>query len=183
MLNESCKTLATWAEHPDTEHLTLAVNVSAKQFNREGFVEQIKIILDKTHINPQRLKLEITESIILVNVEKIIEAMNALRELGISFSMDDFGTGYSSLSYLQRLPLSQLKIDKSFVRDLAIDNNDAVIIRTILALGNSLGINVIAEGVETELQRDYLASVGCQFFQGYLFGKPEPLSVFEQHFI
>jgi diguanylate cyclase (GGDEF)-like protein/PAS domain S-box-containing protein len=182
VLNESCQTLAAWAKRPETESLTLAVNVSAKQFNREDFIEQIKRILDKTAINPQRLKLEITESIILVNVEQIIETMNALRELGISFSMDDFGTGYSSLSYLQRLPLSQLKIDQSFVRDLTIDSNDAAIIRTILALGKSLNISVIAEGVETEQQRDYLASVGCQFFQGYLFGKPELLSVFEQNF-
>jgi diguanylate cyclase (GGDEF)-like protein/PAS domain S-box-containing protein len=182
VLNESCKTLATWAERPETRHLTLAVNVSAKQFCRDNFVEQIKVILDKTRINPQRLKLEITESIILVNVDDAIEIMYALRKLGISFSMDDFGTGYSSLSYLQRLPLSQLKIDQSFVRDLAIDSNDAAIIRTILALGDSLGISVVAEGVETEWQRDYLMSSGCQFFQGYLFGKPEPLSLFEQRF-
>ncbi len=183
VINESCKTLAAWAERPETQQLTLAVNVSAKQFNRDNFVEQIKVILDETRINPQRLKLEITESIILVDVNDTIEIMHTLRNLGINFSMDDFGTGYSSLSYLQRLPLSQLKIDQSFVRDLASDSNDAAIIRTILALGHSLGISVVAEGVETEQQRDYLLSSGCKFFQGYLFGKPEPLALFEQRFL
>jgi len=179
-LSESCMTLAKWAEHSETEHLTLAVNVSAKQFDRDNFVDQVKAIIDKTGINPQRLKLEITESIILVNVEQIIDTMHVLRGLGLSFSMDDFGTGYSSLSYLQRLPLSQLKIDQSFVRDLAIDNNDAAIIRTILALGASLGLIVVAEGVENEQQRDYLISGGCDVFQGYLIGKPVPLPLFEQ---
>jgi diguanylate cyclase (GGDEF)-like protein/PAS domain S-box-containing protein len=183
VLRESCKTLANWANNPETQRLILAVNVSAKQFSQEDFVEQIKTILDETAINPRRLKLEITESIILANVDYIIDIMNSLRELGISFSMDDFGTGYSSLSYLQRLPLSQLKIDQSFVRDLAIDSNDAAIIRTILALGSSLGISVVAEGVETQQQCDYLLSSGCQIFQGYLFGKPEPLAVFEQRFV
>jgi diguanylate cyclase (GGDEF)-like protein/PAS domain S-box-containing protein len=179
-LSESCITLAEWAKHSETEHLTLAVNVSAKQFDRDNFVDQVKAILDKTGINPQRLKLEITESIILVNVEQIIDTMHVLRGLGLSFSMDDFGTGYSSLSYLQRLPLSQLKIDQSFVRDLAIDNNDAAIIRTILALGASLGLIVVAEGVENEQQRDYLISGGCDVFQGYLIGRPAPLPLFEQ---
>jgi diguanylate cyclase (GGDEF)-like protein/PAS domain S-box-containing protein len=183
VLNESCKTLAAWEKRPETQQLTLAVNVSAKQFNRDNFVEQVKFILDKTGINPQKLKLEITESILLVDADETIKIMHTLRNLGINFSMDDFGTGYSSLSYLQRLPLSQLKIDQSFVRDLTIDSNDAAIIRTILALGNSLNINVIAEGVETEQQRDYLLSSGCEFFQGYLFGRPEPLALFEQRFV
>jgi len=182
VLNKSCQTLAVWAEQSETEQLTLAVNVSAKQFNRDNFVDEIKEILNESRINPQRLKLEITESIIMVDVEQTIKIMNDLRELGISFSMDDFGTGYSSLAYLQRLPLSQLKIDQSFLRNLTVDSTDTVIIRTILALGNSLGINVIAEGVETQQQRDYLLNNGCQFFQGYLFGKPEPLSVFKQRF-
>ncbi|MFZ2725522.1 MAG: EAL domain-containing protein [Methylococcaceae bacterium] len=181
-INEACQTLARWAKQSQTQHLTLAVNVSAKQFNRADFVDQIKQILDKTHINPARLKLEITESIILINVERIIETMNALRKLNVHFSMDDFGTGYSSLSYLQRLPLSQLKIDKSFVQDLTGDNNDAAIIRTILALGKNLNINVVAEGVETQQQYDYLIQNECDLFQGYLFGKPESLSSFEQRF-
>lgn len=183
VLRESCKTLANWAKKTETQQLNLAVNVSAKQFSQEDFVEQIKTILNTTGVNPRRLKLEITESIILANVNYIIGIMNSLRELGISFSMDDFGTGYSSLTYLQRLPLSQLKIDQSFVRDLAVDSNDAAIIRTILALGSSLDISVVAEGVETQQQRDYLLSSGCQIFQGYLFGKPEPLAVFEQRFM
>ncbi len=182
VLSESCKTLAAWAKYPETQQLSLAVNVSAKQFEQDDFVEKIKIILDESQINPQRLKLEITESIILANVEHIIETMTVLRKLGLSFSMDDFGTGYSSLSYLQRLPLSQLKIDQSFVRDLVVDSNDAAIIRTILALGNSLNMTVVAEGVETQQQCDYLLSSGCQIFQGYLFGKPETLALFEQRF-
>lgn len=180
VLSESCNTLAAWAKRPETQYLTLAVNVSAKQFGLDNFVEQVKAILDEVHINPKLLKLEITESVILANIEQIIDIMNTLRELGLSFSMDDFGTGYSSLSYLQRLPLSQLKIDKSFVSDLTVDSNDAAIIRTIQALGSSLGISVVAEGVETVEQRDYLINTGCQFFQGYLFGKPEPLALFEQ---
>lgn len=183
VLRESCKTLAAWAKRPATQHLILAVNVSAKQFISDNFVEQVKAILNETHINPKLLKLEITESIIVANVEQIINIMNTLRELGISFSMDDFGTGYSSLSYLQRLPLSQLKIDQSFVRNLTDNNNDTAIIRTILALGKSLAINVIAEGVETQQQHDYLLSSGCEFFQGYLFGKPELLPFFEQRFM
>jgi EAL domain-containing protein (putative c-di-GMP-specific phosphodiesterase class I) len=180
ILNESCKTLAIWSKRPETQMLTLAVNVSVKQFGLDNFVDQIKAILNETLVNPRLLKLEITESILLANVEQIIETMNTLRELGLSFSMDDFGTGYSSLSYLQRLPLSQLKIDRSFVRDLVANGNDAAIIRTILALGNSLAINVVAEGVETQQQRDYLFNSGCECFQGYLFGKPESLELFEQ---
>jgi EAL domain-containing protein (putative c-di-GMP-specific phosphodiesterase class I) len=183
VLNESCNTLAAWAKCPETKRLSLAVNVSAKQFALGNFFEQIKTILDATGVNPMYLKLEITESILLTDVEQIIDVMNDLRELGLSFSMDDFGTGYSSLSYLQRLPLSQLKIDQSFVRDLAVDSNDAAIIRTILALGSSLNISVIAEGVETLQQHNYLLESGCQFFQGYLFGKPMPLSLFEQALI
>lgn len=182
VLFESCKTLAGWRHYRETEHLTLAVNVSAKQFNQADFVEQVKTVLDKTGVNPQRLKLEITESLILENVDHTIDTMCSLRELGIGFSMDDFGTGYSSLSYLQRLPLSQLKIDQSFVHDLANDKNDAAIIRAILTLGSTLGIDIVAEGVETEEQYAYLLDNGCALFQGYLFGKPEPLSKFEQRF-
>lgn len=178
-LSESCKTLAAWAQRTETRYLSLSVNVSAKQFKQSQFVAHIKALINKNGIDPQRLKLEITESLIMDNVEEAINTMHELRTLGLSFSMDDFGTGYSSLSYLQRLPLSQLKIDQSFVRDLASDSNDAAIIRTILNLGKSLGMDVVAEGVENEQQRSYLASNGCQYFQGYLYGKPQPLLDFE----
>ncbi len=157
----------------------LAVNISAKQFAQANFIEQIANILQTSEVNPARLKLEITESTILDNVENTIQIMHTLQAMGLSFSMDDFGTGYSSLAYLQRLPLSQLKIDRSFVRDLSDDSNDAAIIRTILALSKSLALTVVAEGVETEVQRDYLINNGCEFFQGYLFGKPVPLLEFE----
>lgn len=183
VLIESCKTLVVWAQHPETAALVLAVNVSAKQFAQAHFVEQLAEILQTTRINPARLKLEITESSVLDNVDNTIAIMHALRTLGLSFSMDDFGTGYSSLSYLQRLPLSQLKIDRSFVRDLSEDSNDAAIIRTILALGKNLELKVVAEGVETEVQYEYLINNGCEFFQGYLFGKPVPLLEFEHQLL
>ncbi|MDP2902614.1 MAG: EAL domain-containing protein [Methylovulum sp.] len=180
VLMASCKTLVAWAKRPETADLILAVNVSAKQFAQATFVGQLADILQTTGINPARLKLEITESSILDNVDNTIAIMHALGDLGLSFSMDDFGTGYSSLSYLQRLPLGQIKIDRSFVRDLTEDSNDAAIIRTILALGKSLELVVIAEGVETDSQYAYLTGNGCEFFQGYLFGKPVPLLEFEQ---
>ncbi|QPK62764.1 EAL domain-containing protein [Methylomonas sp. LL1] len=182
-LIEACNTLLNWAQRPGMGHLNLAVNISAKQLNQSNFVEQLQAILDKTGVNPRRLKLEITESTVLDSVENTILIMQQLQRLGVGFSMDDFGTGYSSLSYLQRLPLTQLKIDQSFVRDLNKDSNDAVIIRTILALGISLELQVIAEGVENELQLAYLLKNGCQFFQGYLFGQPEPLAKFNARFL
>lgn len=181
VLAESCKTLAAWAERPETCDLSLAVNVSAKQFNQRYFVEQIKNLLNDSGIDPGRLKLEITESVVLQDVEDAIATMQQLKLLGLNFSMDDFGTGYSSLSYLQRLPLSQLKIDQSFVRDIISDSSDAAIVRTILALGDSLGIDVVAEGVETPQHYAYLNANGCRYYQGYLFGKPEPLQDFERH--
>jgi EAL domain-containing protein (putative c-di-GMP-specific phosphodiesterase class I) len=130
-------------------------------------------------ISPTQLKLEITESMLLENVEGIISTMNALKEIGVMFSLDDFGTGYSSLQYLKRLPLDQLKIDQSFVRDIAIDNNDKTIVQTIIAMAQSLNLNVIAEGVETEEQRSLLLERGCTHYQGYLFSKPVPIEQFE----
>jgi predicted signal transduction protein with EAL and GGDEF domain len=179
-LAESFTTLANWAQNDDTRDLTLAVNVSAKQFNQSQFVEQIATLLDGCGFDPQRLKLEITESAVLTDVDETIATMNTLRDLGVSFSMDDFGTGYSSLSYLRQLPLSQLKIDRSFVHDLTTDANDAAIVGTILELGKRFGMEVVAEGVETEAQLRYLVENGCRHFQGYLFGKPEPLTAFER---
>ena len=139
-------------------------------------------MLDRTGADPQKLKLELTESLLLDDVEDIIAKMMALKAKGVGFSLDDFGTGYSSLSYLKRLPLDQLKIDQSFVRDILTDSNDAAIARTIVALAHSMGLGVIAEGVETEEQRDFLARQSCHAFQGYLFGRPLPVEQFEPTF-
>ncbi len=180
VLEAACTQLALWATRSEFTHLSIAVNVSAYQFRKSDFVEQVAGILAKTGANPNRLKLELTESLLVDNVGEVIEKMFALKAKGVSFSLDDFGTGYSSLSYLKRLPLDQLKIDKSFVRDVLIDPNDAAIARTIIALGNSLGFGVIAEGVETEEQRAFLAHHGCHAFQGYFFGRPVPVDEFER---
>ncbi|MDP2029243.1 MAG: EAL domain-containing protein [Thiobacillus sp.] len=180
VLETACTQLAVWATRPGMAHLTIAVNVSAHQFNQNDFVDQVLTVLNNTGANPQRLKLELTESLLVGNVQNIIEKMFALKAKGVGFSLDDFGTGYSSLSYLRRLPLDQLKIDQSFVRDVLIDPNDAAIAKTIVALAQSLGLGVIAEGVETEAQRDFLASSGCYAYQGYFFSRPLPLESFEE---
>jgi EAL domain-containing protein (putative c-di-GMP-specific phosphodiesterase class I) len=182
VLQTACAQLKAWAKHSETSHLQLAINVSARQFHQTEFVSQIATCITRCGINPTRLKLELTESIVLENVADVIERMQQLRALGISFSMDDFGTGYSSLSYLKQLPLDQLKIDQSFVRDISIDFNDAAIVRAILAMSQSLGLNVIAEGVETQAQHEFLIANGCLAFQGYLFGKPMPINELEKHF-
>lgn len=157
----------------------LAVNVSARQFHLPDFVEQVLQVILLSAINPERLKLELTEGLLLVDINDSILKMNALREIGVSFSMDDFGTGYSSLAYLTQLPIDQLKIDQSFVRNIGIKPTDAVIAQTIIGMGNSLGISVIAEGVETESQRAFLEKHGCTLYQGYLFSKPVQIEQFE----
>ena len=180
VLETACRQLLTWAGQAATAHLTIAVNVSAVQFRHPDFVAQVLALLEHTGANPKKLKLELTESLLLDNVEDIITKMTALKPLGIHFSLDDFGTGYSSLSYLKQLPLDQLKIDQSFVRDLLTDPNDAAIARTILALAQSLGLSVIAEGVESEAQRGCLELQGCLAYQGYLFGRPVPVAEFEK---
>jgi EAL domain-containing protein (putative c-di-GMP-specific phosphodiesterase class I) len=180
VLEAACGQLAAWSHMPASQDLILAVNVSARQFRQQDFVQQVMQTLQITGANPLRLKLELTESLLVENVEDIIEKMTALKKFGVSFSMDDFGTGYSSLSYLKLLPLDQLKIDRSFVRDVLTDSNDAAIARTIVALGQSLGLSVIAEGVETENQRDFLANNGCMSYQGYFFSPPVPLEAFEE---
>jgi EAL domain-containing protein (putative c-di-GMP-specific phosphodiesterase class I) len=172
VLESACAQLVQWAKAPATRELTMAVNVSASQFSKDSFVTSIKAALEKTGANPRLLKLELTESMLVSDVDAIILKMNALKQHGVAFSLDDFGTGYSSLSYLKRLPLTQLKIDQSFVRDVLTDPSDAIIARTILALGHSLGLKVIAEGVETAEQHHFLASLGCDAFQGYFFGRP-----------
>jgi diguanylate cyclase (GGDEF)-like protein/PAS domain S-box-containing protein len=174
VLRTACGQLAVWASRPETAHLVVAVNVSARQFKLPNFVEEVMAILDSTGARPPQLKLELTESMLLSDVEDIITKMTELKANGVGFSLDDFGTGYSSLTYLKRLPLDQLKIDQSFVRDVLTDPNDAAIAKAIITLGQSLGLAVIAEGVETEGQRDFLASHGCNAYQGYLFGRPCP---------
>lgn len=174
VLETACKQLQAWADIPETAHLSIAVNISARQCHHPRFVEQVLMTVQATEANPHLLKLEITESLLLKDIDSIIAKMRALIPLGIRFSLDDFGTGYSSLSYLKRLPLEQLKIDQSFVRDIFVDANDLAIVRAIVTLGQSLGLSVIAEGVETEDQRQFLESSGCHTFQGYLFGRPGP---------
>ncbi len=172
ILEAACRQLVLWTEQAETAHLTMAVNVSARQIRQKDFVEQVLIVLSETGANPRKLCLEVTESLLLQDVEDVIDKMILLKAEGVSFALDDFGTGYSSLAYLKRLPLSQLKIDLSFVRDALTDSNDAAIARTIIALGQSLGLSVIAEGVETLEQKEFLARLGCHAYQGYLFGRP-----------
>lgn len=179
VLKTACAQLATWAMQPETAHLSLAVNVSAKQMHQGDFVAQVLAVLASTGANPKKLKLELTESLLVSHVENTIAKMAALKAHGVGFSLDDFGTGYSSLSYLKRLPLDQLKIDQGFVRDILIDPNDAAIAKMVVALAESLGLTVIAEGVEIEAQRDFLARLGCHAYQGYLFSRPLPLEAFE----
>jgi len=168
VLDTVCVTLAEWADRPEMADLTIAVNVSARQFHHPDFVDHVFSTLARTLANPERLKLELTESMLVENVQEVIERMRALKDRGISFSLDDFGTGYSSLSYLKLLPLEQLKIDQSFVRDILVDPNDAAIAKTIIALAESLG-----------LQSDFLARAGCHAYQGYFFSRPLPVQEFE----
>jgi EAL domain-containing protein (putative c-di-GMP-specific phosphodiesterase class I) len=175
VLETACHQLAAWSHSSDTSHLTVSVNVSARQLRQPDFVVQVLSALARTQANPRRLKIELTESMLLQNVEDAIEKMAALKSHGVGFSLDDFGTGYSSLSYLKRLPLDQLKIDQSFVNDVLTNPNDAAIARTILALAQALDLQVVAEGVETEGQRNFLLLLGCKAFQGYLFARPGPV--------
>lgn len=180
VLETACDKLAAWSAQPDMAAMIIAVNVSAKQFRQRDFVEQVLTVVEQSGADPHRLKLELTESLLVDNIEETVDKMHRLKAKGIGFSLDDFGTGYSSLSYLKRLPLDQLKIDQSFVREVLSDPNDAAIARTVVALGQSLGLGVIAEGVETEAQRDFLAASGCHAYQGYLFSRPLPETSFEQ---
>lgn len=180
VIESACSLLAEWAADPEYRQLTLAVNVSARQFERPDFVERVLNIVAAHKAPAQRLKLELTESIMAGDVDAIIGKMRRLGAAGVGFSLDDFGTGYSSLSYLKLLPLKQLKIDQSFVRDVLTDANDAAIARTVVALADSLGLEVIAEGVETAEQRDFLAASGCFNYQGYFFSRPLPLSLFSE---
>jgi diguanylate cyclase (GGDEF)-like protein/PAS domain S-box-containing protein len=179
VMEAACAQLAQWATRPETADLSIAVNVSVQQFREPDFVHKVLAIISRTSARPDRLKLELTESVLVDNAQDIIQKMGALKARGVVFSLDDFGIGYSSLSYLKRLPLDQLKIDRSFVRDVLVDPNDAVIARAIVALAQSLGLGVIAEGVETEAQRDFLAAAGCHAYQGYYFCRPLPIEGFD----
>jgi EAL domain-containing protein (putative c-di-GMP-specific phosphodiesterase class I) len=175
VLETACNLIKTWESESHTRELQLAVNVSPRQFRQADFVAQVQRVLNASGANPVRLKLELTESLVLDNIEDTIVKMSALKQLGIGFSMDDFGTGYSSLSYLTLLPLDQLKIDRSFVMNLPGNKRDEIIAQTIVTLGRGLGMNVIAEGVETKAQQEFLEAHGCHAFQGYLFSRPLPV--------
>ena len=179
VLETTCIQLACWAMQPARSQLTLSVNVSSRQFREADFVDRISQIILHTGANPKRLKLELTESIMVKDVDDVVTKMGALRDQGMCFSLDDFGTGYSSLAYLKRMPIDQLKIDQGFVRNILTDHNDAAIAKMVVALADSMGLSVIAEGVETGEQRDFLAGLGCHEYQGYLFGRPLPVKDFE----
>jgi diguanylate cyclase (GGDEF)-like protein/PAS domain S-box-containing protein len=179
VLNTACIQLKNWQQNELTRDLTLAVNVSAKQFRQADFVDQVQAVIKAHAINPRLLKLELTESLLLENIESTIATMTELHKLGVRFSLDDFGTGYSSLQYLKLLPIDQLKIDQSFVRDITFDSSDRAIVRTIVVMAHSLNLEVIAEGVETDAQRQLLLNKGCAHYQGYVFGKPMPIEQFE----
>ena len=183
VLETACAQLAAWQTDAATSHLTLAVNVSARQFRQLHFVHQTQAIVARSNIDPRRLKLELTESLLLDDVEETINKMTALRSDGITFSLDDFGTGYSSLSYLKRLPFDQIKIDRAFVRDILEGSNDTVIATTIITLADQLGLSVIAEGVETIFQREFLINQGCRYFQGFLFSKPLSIDDFARYML
>lgn len=182
VLETACAQIKRWADEPGMSHLTVAVNVSFKQLHDNDFVNQVLHVLDKTGANPRRLKLELTESLLARDVEGVIAKMSALKAKGVSFSLDDFGTGYSSLNNLKRLPFDQLKIDQGFVRNILSDANDAAIAKMVVSLAVSMGLGVIAEGVELKAQSDFLASEGCHSYQGYLYAHPVPLADFE-HFV
>ncbi len=180
VLEQACKQLKEWEKRTETRHLTLSVNISAREFKNKNFVDQVRNILHKTGANSSLLELEITESMLLEDIESCITKIRALKQMGVTFALDDFGTGFSSLSYLKRLPIDMLKIDQSFVQDLGNKENDEVIVQTIIQMGQNLGLDVIAEGVETTLQHVLLEHFGCYNYQGFLFGKPASIEIFEQ---
>jgi diguanylate cyclase (GGDEF)-like protein/PAS domain S-box-containing protein len=179
VLETACAQIAAWAREKNTDHLSIAVNISARQFRQPEFEQKVLAALKRTGADPRNLKLELTESMLLENVEEVIAKMTNLRSREIGFSLDDFGTGYSSLAYLKRLPLDQLKIDRTFVRDILTDASSGAIAEAIISLGKAMGMPVIAEGVETEEQRAFLARLGCHAFQGYLASRPLPLDDFQ----
>ena len=179
VLETACRQLVAWADNKMPAHFSVAVNISARQLHQPDFVEKVMAVRHRTGANSRNLKLELTESMLVENIEDVIAKMTALKSHCLTFSLDDFGTGYSSLSYLKRLPLGQLKIDRSFVRDILVDTCSGAIAKTIVSLSHAMGLSVIAEGVETEEQREFLARLGCHSFQGYLFSRPLPVEEFE----
>ncbi len=179
VIDQACAVLARWSKNAALRSLYLSVNVSPRQFRQSDFVDQVSAALARHGVAASRLKLELTESILLDKVDEVLFKMGALHLLGVRFSLDDFGTGYASLAYLKRFPFDQLKVDRSFVRDVISDPDDAAIVRAIIAMGNSLRLDVVAEGVETDEQRAYLDRHGCSVFQGFLFGQPIPVGEFE----
>lgn len=179
VLRKACEQLCVWSLHPVAQHFALSVNVSPRQFRQSDFVDMVRSLLTQTGVPPSRLKLELTESLVLHNVTDTVVKMRELNAMGLDFSMDDFGTGYSSLAHLTNLPIQQLKIDRSFVRNIMHSRNDAVIVQTIIGMASTLGVAVIAEGVETSEQRQCLEQFGCMAYQGFLYGRPVPLGDFE----
>jgi diguanylate cyclase (GGDEF)-like protein/PAS domain S-box-containing protein len=178
VLDTACLQIKAWEQNALTRDLVLAINISPRQFRQPDFVAQVQAAVQRHAINPRLLKLELTESLLLDNVAETIASMEALKKLGIQYSLDDFGTGYSSLQYLKQLPLDQIKIDQSFIQDLGNNSSDKAIVRTIIAMAKSLNLDIIAEGVETDEQRQLLLNKGCNHYQGYLFGKPVPIEQF-----
>jgi diguanylate cyclase (GGDEF)-like protein/PAS domain S-box-containing protein len=178
VLETACTQIAAWASRKEGEHLSVAVNVSAREFRQPKFVDHVLTALDRTGANPKNLKIELSETMFGENIEDVIARMSKLRTYGIRFSLEDFGTGYSSMAYLKRLPLDQIKIDRAFVSDILKDPISAAIAQAIISFGKAMGLSVIAEGVETEEQRAFLAKLGCHSFQGYLFSHPLPLGQF-----
>ena len=182
VLETACRQLVAWADREETARLTIAVNISARQLRQPEFVDKVLAALERTGANPSNLELELTESMLVENIEEVIEKMTELKLRGLKFSLDDFGTGYSSLSYLRRLPLDRLKIDRAFVRDLLEDTCGGAIAQAIVSLSCAMGLPVLAEGVESEEQRVFLAELGCHLYQGYLFSRPVPMDEFEALF-
>ncbi|MDB5928408.1 MAG: hypothetical protein JWR60_115, partial [Polaromonas sp.] len=182
-LAAACDQLAAWADSPVAGDLSIAVNVSVRQFRHPDFVDMVMAELRRTQVKPQRLKLELTESLLADGIEVTLARMGTLKALGVTLALDDFGMGYSSLSVLKRLPLDQLKIDRSFVAEVLTDRADAAISRTIITLAHNLNLQVVAEGVETQAQLEFLIAEGCDQFQGYLFARPLPIAQLEAHLL
>ena len=178
VIEKACHQILQWSAEPATSGLRLAVNVSAHQFRLDDFATAVERILARTGASPNRLMLELTESVVLADLDNAMQKMRALKQLGVAFSMDDFGTGYSSLAYLSRLPLDELKIDRSFVARLPGSKNDEVIARMVISMGRNLGLSVLAEGVETDGQMDALRQYGCHAYQGFLIARPSPIEEF-----
>jgi diguanylate cyclase (GGDEF)-like protein/PAS domain S-box-containing protein len=182
VLETACAQIRLWAKHNLTNHLSISVNISALQFRQPEFIDQVLAAIDRTGANPRNLRLELTESMLVENIEEVIVKMTELKSHGLSFALDDFGTGYSSLTYLKRLPLDQLKIDRAFVHDILVDSTSGAIAQTVISLGRAMNLSVLAEGVETDEQIRFLSDLGCHAFQGYLFSHPLPLEEFMAFF-